>query len=84
MAFTTDSFIPPLPPPKKPYKGETVNRLKPCPFCGNTVKITQEDCYGYHLPDEEHIVCCDFCGLQFGFAKCLNKHEIVSAWNKNS
>ncbi len=58
-----------------------MNQLKPCPFCGREVKITQEDCYGYKFPENEYMICCDSCGLQFGFAKCYDEYEITKAWN---
>lgn len=59
--------------------GET--ELRPCPFCGNEVKIDEDDFYMF---------CCDVCGAGVTFAKVLkdgtatdmSKSESIAAWNR--
>ena len=56
-------------------------KLKPCPFCGGEAYTTYEDCYGlYH---NDYFVCCDKCGLQFGFTNQFeSEEEAIEAWNR--
>lgn len=55
--------------------------LKHCPFCGGKAYISQEDCYGYD--DNDYMVFCDNCGLQFGFTMQYDTEaEAIEAWNR--
>jgi Lar family restriction alleviation protein len=56
--------------------------LKPCPFCGGKPYITDEDCFGF--TNDEQLICCDECGLQFGFSKQYDKEEVIELWNNRS
>lgn len=58
-----------------------MEELKPCPFCGGkNVEVTQEDCFGFD--NDEWLIHCDNCGLQFGFGKQYKtKSEVIEAWN---
>lgn len=56
------------------------DKLKNCPFCGGEAYITNEDNYGY--VDDEFLICCEKCGLQFGFANQYETaEEAIEAWN---
>ena len=58
-----------------------MGKLKPCPFCGGEAEITKEDCYGFI--DDEFLVICNICNLQFGFgSQYATKQEAIEAWNK--
>lgn len=58
-----------------------MNELKPCPFCNRQPVITKEDCYGYS--DDEWMIFCEKCDLQFGFSKQFKtKEEAIKKWNK--
>lgn len=54
-----------------------------CPFCGNEdIEVTKEDCFGFD--NDEWLIHCDNCGLQFGFGKQYKtKNEVIEAWNNN-
>ena len=55
--------------------------LKPCPFCGGTIKLDEDDFYMF---------CCDKCGAGITFAKELEdgtatdctKEESIEKWNR--
>lgn len=53
-----------------------------CPFCGKNVEVTQEDCFGFD--NDEWLIYCNNCGLQFGFGKQYEtKGKVIEAWNNN-
>lgn len=54
--------------------------LLSCPICKGEVYLSQEDCYGNI--DDNWLIHCDHCGLQFGFtAQFLSKEEAAYYWN---
>ena len=56
------------------------DRLRECPFCGGEVYVSREDCYGNI--DDNYLVHCDECGLQFGFINQFeSEEEAIKAWN---
>lgn len=54
--------------------------LKPCPFCGETWRITSER----FIPDAElpYVVVCASCGIMG--PKRLTRAEAIEAWNRRT
>lgn len=75
-------------------KGERMNNLKPCPFCGNTdLKISVEltpDSYDYWHPDYPHMIKTDTMRIVTVSCKCgcsfetedVGNRKWFEAWNR--
>ena len=56
-----------------------MSELKPCPFCGNAVRI---DRFG-PIYMRETIVTCDNCDYYFMLdALDASREEVIEAWNR--
>lgn len=54
--------------------------LKPCPFCGGSVRI--ETGYSYF---HDYVVYCDMCDSVFALDDCrANIDDVRKAWNRRA
>lgn len=52
--------------------------LKPCPFCGGSVRF--DEVYSYF---RDHVIYCDSCDIVFTLDDCTTTaEEIAEAWNR--
>jgi len=62
------------------------SRVKPCPFCGNKVKVfTDYELAGspkvwHNGPDRPNVVCGD-CGISIQYR---NQLDLIKKWNKRA
>ncbi|HHY27206.1 MAG TPA: hypothetical protein GX523_10790 [Desulfitobacterium dehalogenans] len=55
---------------------KTVNKFKPCPFCGGEVEV-----FGINNGNP-FMVYCESCGLEFGREKDFHFYQVLEAWNR--
>lgn len=56
---------------------ETIEKLKPCPFCGSGAKLVKTQL------DEYKIFCLnDRCDASYGW--CVNQKRAVEGWNRRA
>lgn len=53
--------------------------LKPCPFCGGTVKIEEEWADAVSV---FYSFNCDSCGMYCVQNECVPQNEAIEAWNR--
>ena len=62
-------------------------KLKPCPFCGGEVRVTDVIPPRLYIEDTAYCVFCASCDLLFGFdmdygGEFATEKEAVEAWNR--
>ena len=55
--------------------------LKPCPFCGATVKIEEEWADAVSV---FYSFNCDSCGMYCVQNECVPQNEAIEAWNRRA
>ena len=53
-----------------------MNKLKPCPFCGNNVEMIGVN------NGNPFVIWCENCGLEFGIDKDFYTYQVIEAWNR--
>ena len=58
----------------------TMDKLKPCPFCGGDVRLDKG--YSYF---RDNMIYCDGCDMVFTLDDCAaSDDDIVRAWNRRA
>ena len=62
-----------------------MDKLKPCPFCGDVVVLVNNSeekyCYLDHSPDKETFCLLDFSQITV-FKKIASRKQVITLWNK--
>ena len=58
---------------------DSLNSIKPCPFCGGTASVGPV--YDCHPTNPQYIVGCSECGIEF---KRKRKRDAIAAWNRRA
>lgn len=55
-----------------------MEEMKPCPFCGGTVRF--DEAYNYF---RDTVIYCDSCDMVFALDDCTaTAEETIEAWNR--
>ena len=60
----------------------TKTELKPCPFCGSEVSISDVNPIGW--PEKSYGVYCSTCGTHWETDEGKSRARAVAAWNRRS